>query len=224
MRETALALMPQAAAISAAVQRVLSPGGGLEVNATTRSATSGPSGAMREGRVLSRSKPSTPSCMNRSCQRQTQVLDLRVRRMISLVPRPSAESSTTSARQTCFCGALRSFKITFSRLRSEGFNVMDIPVRMRQTRTSGAAWESQMGFKCQTGTTRRLRPPRPGHAAPAIAALTFRKLARQAGSMNATDLKKLADWLIDGARSLANPADVMAETCERLVRSEERRV
>src|SRR5712671_885525 len=162
MRETALALMPQAAAISAAVQRVLSPGGGLEVNATTRSATSGPSGAMREGRVLSRSKPSTPSCMNRSCQRQTQVLDLRVRRMISLVPRPSAESSTTSARQTCFCGALRSFKITFSRLRSEGFNVMDIPVRMRQTRTSGAAWESQMGFKCRTGTTRvKCRPDGP---------------------------------------------------------------
>src|SRR5882672_1468584 len=153
MRETALALMPQAAAISAAVQRVLSPGGGLEVNATTRSATSGPSGAMREGRVLSRSKPTTPSCMNRSCQRQTQVLDLRVRRIISLVPRPSAESSTISARHTCFCGALRSFKITFSRLRSEGFNVMDIPVRMRQTRTSGAAWESQMGFKCQTETT-----------------------------------------------------------------------
>jgi len=37
--------------------------------------------------------------------------------------------------------------------------------------------------------------------------------------MNASDLKKLADWLIDGARSLANPADVMAETCERLVRA-----
>jgi hypothetical protein len=34
---------------------------------------------------------------------------------------------------------------------------MDIPVRMRQTRTSGAAWESQMGFKCQTGTTRVAR-------------------------------------------------------------------
>ena len=28
-----------------------------------------PSGGMREGRVLSRSRPSTPSCMNRSCQR-----------------------------------------------------------------------------------------------------------------------------------------------------------
>jgi adenylate cyclase len=37
--------------------------------------------------------------------------------------------------------------------------------------------------------------------------------------MNASDLKKLADWLIDGARSLANPADVMAETCERLVQA-----
>jgi hypothetical protein len=27
-------------------------------------------------------------------------------------------------------------------LRSEGFTVMDIPVRMHQTRTSGWAWES----------------------------------------------------------------------------------
>jgi hypothetical protein len=184
MRETALALMPQAAAISAAVQWVLSPGGGLEVNATTRSATSGPSGAMREGRVLSRSRPTTPSCMNRSCQRQTQVLDLRVRRMISLVPRPSAESSTISARQTCFCGALRSFKITFSRLRSEGFNVMDIPVRMRQTRTSGAAWESQMGFKCQTGTTSWLQDrSQPAVLRPAqpIPAHRFRGLGHRAG-------------------------------------------
>jgi xylulose-5-phosphate/fructose-6-phosphate phosphoketolase len=31
---------------------------------------------------------------------------------------------------------------------------MDIPVRMRQTRTFGTAWESQTGFKCQRGTTR----------------------------------------------------------------------
>ena len=29
---------------------------------------------MREGRVLSRKSPPTPSCMNRSCQRQTQGL------------------------------------------------------------------------------------------------------------------------------------------------------
>jgi hypothetical protein len=34
-------------------------------------------------------------------------------------------------------------------LRSEGFTVMHIPVRMRQTRMDGTAWESQTGFKCQ---------------------------------------------------------------------------
>lgn len=44
----------------------------------------------------------TPSCMNRSGQRQTHVLDVSVRRMISLVPTPAALKSTISARQTCF--------------------------------------------------------------------------------------------------------------------------
>ncbi len=35
--------------------------------------------------------------------------------------------------------------------------------------------------------------------------------------MNATDLQKLTDWLVDGARSAPNPPQMMAETCERLV-------
>ncbi len=35
--------------------------------------------------------------------------------------------------------------------------------------------------------------------------------------MNVTDLQKLTDWLIDGARSAPNPPRMMAETCERLV-------
>jgi adenylate cyclase len=35
--------------------------------------------------------------------------------------------------------------------------------------------------------------------------------------MNASDLQKLTDWLIDGARSAPNPPQMMAETCERLV-------
>ena len=69
------------------VQWVASCGGSVAVRATTRSMTSWPSGATREGRVLSRSSPSTPSSAKRSCQRQTQVLDLPVRRMISTVPR-----------------------------------------------------------------------------------------------------------------------------------------
>ena len=35
--------------------------------------------------------------------------------------------------------------------------------------------------------------------------------------MNAYDLHKLTDWLVDGARSAPNPQQMMAETCERLV-------
>jgi hypothetical protein len=53
------------------------------------------------GRVLSRSRPSTPSCMKRSCQRQTQVLEVPVRRTTLVVQTPSALSSTITARQTC---------------------------------------------------------------------------------------------------------------------------
>ncbi len=35
--------------------------------------------------------------------------------------------------------------------------------------------------------------------------------------MNASDIKELFDWLIDGARSAASPTEMMARTCERLV-------
>jgi adenylate cyclase len=35
--------------------------------------------------------------------------------------------------------------------------------------------------------------------------------------MNAYDLQKLTDWLVDGARSAPSPPKLMAETCERLV-------
>jgi adenylate cyclase len=37
--------------------------------------------------------------------------------------------------------------------------------------------------------------------------------------MNAHDLQTLIDWLIDGARSASSPANMMSETCERLVQS-----
>src|SRR5450759_1077942 len=91
--------------------------------------------------------------MKRSCQRQTQVFDLPVRRMISLVPTPSALNRTISARQTCLCGALRSRASAFKRRRSAGLRVMEIPVRMRQTRMHPVSWESPPGFKCQTRST-----------------------------------------------------------------------
>ena len=38
-----------------------------------------------------------------------------------------------------------------------------------------------------------------------------------AGIMNAPELQKITDWLIDGARSAASPTRMMSETCERLV-------
>ena len=86
MRWTELTLMPTASAISAPVQWVVSPGGSLDGQRHDALGHPGPSGAMREGRVLSRRRPSNALRMNRSCQRQTQVLDLPVWRMISLVP------------------------------------------------------------------------------------------------------------------------------------------
>src|ERR1019366_4588891 len=92
--------------------------------------------------------------MKRSCQRQTQVFDLPVRRMISLVPIPSALKRTISARQTCLCGALRSPASTFRRRRSAGLRVVEIPVRMHQTRMHPVDWESLPGLKCQTRSTR----------------------------------------------------------------------
>jgi hypothetical protein len=50
-----------------------------------------PSSGLRPGgRVLSRSRPSMPSCMNRSCQRHTTDLLRPVPRLMALVPSPSA--------------------------------------------------------------------------------------------------------------------------------------
>lgn len=69
------------------------------------SATFAPMGEVREGGVLPRGRPSTPSAMTGNCQRHTQVFDLLVRRMISCVPAPSAARSTTLAGYVCLCGA-----------------------------------------------------------------------------------------------------------------------
>jgi hypothetical protein len=63
MRRTALALMFLAAAIMVDVQCVVSPGGTVSVSDTTLSITADFKGAIREGRVLSRNRPSTPAAM-----------------------------------------------------------------------------------------------------------------------------------------------------------------
>ena len=80
MRWTEVTLTPAASAIAAPVQCIASPDGASIVSVTTLAAIRGSSFGMREGRVLSCRSPSTPSAAKRSCQRQTQVLDLPVSR------------------------------------------------------------------------------------------------------------------------------------------------
>ena len=132
---TVEAAMPAAFAIARNVQWVASYGGGSSVRRTISATRAGAIGALPGGRVLSRKRPSTPSCMNRSCQRQTQVFDLPVSAMIAEVPRPSALRRTIRARQTCFCGALGSATIASNRWRSRDEIVKEMPLRMPQTRT-----------------------------------------------------------------------------------------
>jgi hypothetical protein len=74
MRCTELTLMPLTLAIASAVQCVVSPIGSASVRETTFAFTSASSGGIRDGRVLSRSRPATPSIIKRSCHRQTVVL------------------------------------------------------------------------------------------------------------------------------------------------------
>jgi hypothetical protein len=102
MRCAELMLTPAASAIAPPVQCVASGGGSSLVSATRHSAMAESSLGMHEGRVLSRKSPATPSAAKRSCQRQTQVLDLPVSRMIAFVPSPSALSNKICARHTCF--------------------------------------------------------------------------------------------------------------------------
>jgi hypothetical protein len=130
IRWTELTLSPLAAAIARPVQRVASPGGSPRVNATTCSTTAMGSGVLPGGRLLSRSSPSTPSSMNRSCHRHTVALAQPTWRMIASVPTPSALSSTIRARSRCFWGRLRSATIASSRARSSAATSISIPVRI----------------------------------------------------------------------------------------------
>ena len=101
---------------------------------------------------------SQPLGIKRACQRQTQVFDLPVRRMIATVPRPSALSRTISARQTCFWAVLRSRTSASRRRRSVGETSREIPVRMHQTCMPFTRRESPPGLDRQTSSTRLARP------------------------------------------------------------------
>jgi len=136
---------PAALAIARAVQCVASCGGGFSVIETTFAARSSGTGGLPGGRVLSRSRPSTPSAMNRSCQRQTVVFAVPVAAMMAFVPTPSAVGSTIRQRQTCFCDVLWSVAMDSRRRRSASSIVMVILVRMLPTRMRKAERESPLG-------------------------------------------------------------------------------
>src|SRR6056297_881492 len=78
--------MPTASAMVERLQWVAFGGFSLTVLAITFMRVSRGSGGTREGRVLSRFRPPTPSSRYRSCQRQTVGFDVCARRMISPVP------------------------------------------------------------------------------------------------------------------------------------------
>src|SRR5215472_999666 len=142
MRCTERSEIPLAAAIARPVQCVASPGGSARVSSTTRSITVGGNGGRPGLRVLSRSRPATPSRMNRSCQRHTHGFDTPARRMISAVPQPSAVARMIRARHTCFCGLLRSAITAANRSRSLALTSMLIPSRIEHHRTDHAQMES----------------------------------------------------------------------------------
>ena len=87
---------------------------------------------MRDRRVLSRNKAATPPARKRSCHRQTEVLLVPVRRVSSMVPQPSAVSSTICARHTCFCGLFRSVTMDVRAWRSVSARSILIDLRIRQ--------------------------------------------------------------------------------------------
>jgi len=146
---------------SASVQCVASCGGAWLVRATTRSTVAAGRGGIRDGRVLSRVSPSTPSCMNRSCQRHTTVSPLPIARLMVVVPAPSALRTIIRDHQTCFCGLLRSRMIDCRRARSAEVTSMIIPLRMSCNRTASATEKLKFGLFCSVPSTR-------GHAIPFI--------------------------------------------------------
>ena len=58
------------------------------------------------------------------------------RRVSSMVPQPSAVSSTICARQTCFCGLLRSVTMAISAWRSASATSILMALGIRQNRTA----------------------------------------------------------------------------------------
>ena len=113
---------------------MVSPGGSVWVSATTRSATSTPSGATARA-ASCRAKAHQPffhkaflPAPDAGLRRASPPHDL-------VGPTPSADRRTISARHTCFWAALRFPIRPCKRRRTDGETVMEIPARITRTRT-----------------------------------------------------------------------------------------
>ena len=122
--------IPAALAMARKFQWVASGAVSFSVILITRLIVSNSRGDLPGGRVLSRTTPSTPSSMQRCCQRRTVGFDFPVRRMISIVPNPPADNSTILARHTSCCGVVRPTTKASNRPRSPGRSWRIIPFLM----------------------------------------------------------------------------------------------
>ena len=73
--------------------------------------------------------------------------------LLAVVPSPSAVRTMIRARQKCFCGLLRLRMIVSSRTRSSAVTVMEIPLRITDTRTKRNLQKLLFGLFCQVLST-----------------------------------------------------------------------
>ena len=140
--------------------------------------------AMPGGLLLSRNRPSTPSDMKRSCQRQTQGLDFPVACMMATVPRPLPLIKMILARQTCFCGDVGAAMMASSRERSAAVTSNVIPVRIPNRRTIPNGWESQDGIFRRDQSTSENFPALSSVSRRDFAASPFIRSASQRGGLS----------------------------------------
>jgi hypothetical protein len=125
-----------------------------------RSATASANLGMRAGRVVAQQAIYTMRYEAFLPALDGRLADAPAVRMIVVVPSPSAVASTIRARQTCFCGLLRSSTIVCRRLRSGGLRWTVTPVRIPKTRTIQTQRESHKGLLCRHQSTRWGKPTR----------------------------------------------------------------
>ena len=125
MRCTLVWLSPTARAMLAdAPVRALPAASRARSSATTRAITAADSGGLRPGRLASRRNPSMPCASVALLPAADRPLALADGAHDRLVPQPSADISTMRARQTSFCGVLRSATQPSSVARSPGDSQM----------------------------------------------------------------------------------------------------